>query len=298
MSRLADGRPSATAWGAAMHRARHQLLDDPIVFADPVALQIVGPDVVAAIRAEAPDPRPHRRAMRAFIAARSRFADDLIAASLAAGPVGIVVLGAGLDTTAYRSDSRAAVPVVEIDHPATQAWKRHILAERGIEVPATVRFVGVDFERASIEDGLARTGLDQGTAIVVVWLGVTPYLTRDAITATLRAVADWPGGARIVFDYGAVPDPGAAAIATPGQRRAVRAAFERVAGLGEPWITFFEPADLDGLVRAAGFADVEDLDGPAIDGRYFAGRTDGLRVGRLAHLVAAATRPEGSPAAG
>src|SRR5689334_22848638 len=139
---METGQPSRTAYGAARHRAAHQILEGGRIFTDPLAVRILGASE-EELRADAP-----RRAMRVFVAARSRFAEDALAAAVGRGVEQVVVLGAGLDTFAYRNPHQA-VRVVEVDHPDTQAWKRRRLAEAGIEVPGSVAYVGVDFERQS-----------------------------------------------------------------------------------------------------------------------------------------------------
>src|SRR5262245_21621582 len=124
-------QPSATAYRVAMRRAAHQLLDEPKVLDDPVALRIVGPRAEASIRS---DPRRFQsrvgRVLRAFLVARSRCAEDALKVAVAAGVRQYVVLGAGLDTFAYRNPYVAqSLRIFEVDHPATQGWKRSLLAK-------------------------------------------------------------------------------------------------------------------------------------------------------------------------
>ncbi len=116
-----------------------------------------------------------------------------------------VLLGAGLDTFAYRA-IRQGLRVFEVDHPATQAWKRARLSEVRIATPDWVTYAPVDFERENIKDGLARAGFDLSRPAMFAWLGVTPYLTREAVMATLAFVATLPKGTEIVFDYPAAPN--------------------------------------------------------------------------------------------
>jgi methyltransferase (TIGR00027 family) len=184
--------PSRTAMAAAMHRAAHQQQEQGRVFADPLAVAIVGSE--GADHLEAWGTTPHRRPMRFFIAARHRVAEDRLAAAVAAGTRQIVIVGAGLDTTALRQlHAETGARYFEVDHPATQAWKRERLAETGLELPKTLVFAPVDFERQTLADGLAEAGFDATRPAFFIWLGVVPYLTEDAIFATLRTIAGVPG---------------------------------------------------------------------------------------------------------
>ena len=172
-------RPSATAQKVAIRRAAHQLLDDPLVFADPLAVPIIGPRAATTLTA-APEKFQTRasRALRAFMAARSRFALDELALAVGRGIRQFVVLGAGLDTFAYQNPY-PNLRVFEVDHPATQAWKRERLSLAGIAVPSSLTFAPVDFERQTLEDGLSRAGFELREPAFFSWLGVTPYLTRE-----------------------------------------------------------------------------------------------------------------------
>jgi len=128
---MQTGQPSRTALSAAAHRATHQVVEGGRIFADPLALRILGPDAEAIVAQMAA--QPQRRGMRLFIAARTRFAEDALAEAAARGVRQLVVLGAGLDTFAYRNPFEAAgLKVFEVDHAATQAWKRHRLADAGM----------------------------------------------------------------------------------------------------------------------------------------------------------------------
>jgi methyltransferase (TIGR00027 family) len=282
---LEPGRPSVTAQGAAMLRAAHQLLDTPRIFDDPLALAIIGTEAEAALRA---DPgsfqTPYRRRQRANIAARSRHAEDALAKARRRGVRQYVILGAGLDTFAYRSASEdGALGVFEVDHPATQAWKRQRLAERGMAATRRLTYVPIDFERERLEDALRDAGLDMDEPVFISWLGVATYLTRDAVFQTLRSVAGLTPGSAIIFTYAQSPE-----TLNPEQRAMFDAAAERVAALGEPWRSFFEPVALAEDLRAVGFAAVEDLGPAEIHARYFAGRSDGFAPGSTGRLALAA----------
>jgi len=255
-----DG-PSRTALGAATHRAAHQVLDDARIFRDRLAVPIL-PDAQMAI--EEAEAHPERRRLRLFIAGRHRIFEDLAEQQSTLGPAQVVVLGAGLDTFPYRHAATPDLHVWEVDHPASQAWKRIRLADAGIPVPGNLDFVGVDFETDDLAAELEKAGVDRTLPVVFGWLGVVPYLTRAAITQTLEVIADLPG-ALAVFDY-ANPT---ADLAEQSRRRR-QDDLARVAAVGEPWISFFDTEELHAVLRRRGLAVIEDL-GPADFGARFFG---------------------------
>ncbi|MEP6573286.1 MAG: class I SAM-dependent methyltransferase [Gemmatimonadota bacterium] len=280
---MIESRPSATAQRVAMRRAAHQLLDWPPVFEDPLAVSILGAEEAEALRADPTrnDRSPASPYLRAFFAVRSRFAEDTLADLVVRGLDQYVILGAGLDTFAYRATA-SRLRVFEVDHPATQAWKRRRLDEAGITMPAGVALVPVNFEQQNILEELRGAGLDPARATFFSWLGVTPYLSREAVDETLRLVSSFPRSSGIVFDYGIHPD------AVQGRERELYDRMAgRVASLGEPWRTFFHPGELSAQLSGLGFSIVEELAGEEINRRYFTGRNDGLRVGRLSRLMRA-----------
>lgn len=256
------GQPSLTARRAAAYRALHQTLDEGRVFNDPLAPLILGDDPAGILGG---DPQsPSRLGMRWFIAARSRFAEDTLAAAVQRGVRQYGVLGAGLDTFACRNPHAGeGLKVFEIDYPATQAWKRARLAEAGLQLAGGAVFAPVDFEHQTLAEGLATAGFDAEQPAFFSWLGVTPYLTREAIFQTLSFIVGVPGS-EVVFDHG---EPDSAYQGAAAAAREVRA--KGVAALGEPWITHFEPAALRQDLLGLGFDEVEDLGPPDIGPRYF-----------------------------
>jgi len=278
------GQPSRTAVRVALRRAAHQILDTPVVFPDPVARQIIGREVAAALEADPArfESQLGAPALRAFLAVRSRIAEDALAAAIARGARQYVVLGAGLDTYAYRH----AVPdlrVFEVDEPATQAWKRARLADVGLAEPASLTFVPVDFERQSADEALRGAGFDASRPAFFSWLGVTPYLHPPTVWATLRAVAGLTrAGGGITFDY-AVPVESLSFI----QRAKFAVLARRVAAAGEPFLGFFDPDALARGLGDLGFTAVQDLGPDALNARYFAGRADDLSVGSMGRVVTA-----------
>jgi len=265
--------PSRTALGVAIHRAVHQISEGGRVFADPFARPILGADADALI---ARRPAAEHRHMRLFVAARSRFAQDRLAAAMARGVRQAVVLGAGLDTTALRNPG---LLTFEVDHPATQDWKRRQLGQMGLALPEGLRFAPVDFEHQVISDGLAEAGFDAAMPAFFIWLGVVPYLTRDAIEATLAFVSSLPGS-EIVFDYSEPPEN-----YPPRQRKYVLALAERVAALGEPFQSHFEPPQIAAVLKSSGFGEIEDLGPREIGARFFNRQIRRSRAG--GHVVRA-----------
>jgi methyltransferase (TIGR00027 family) len=254
------------------------------VFVDPVAIRILGPATEAALRADPArfDDAPFGRAMRAFMAVRARFAEERLAHARAAGVRQLVILGAGLDTFAYRANlDDPPLAVWEVDYPATQAWKREMLAAAGLATPAQLTFVSIDFARESLADVLATAGFDAGAGAVFSWLGVTQYLRAEDVLATLRYIASVSrAGGGVAFDYAVAPE-----LLSFRERLAFEALAARVSGAGEPWLSSFVPDALAAQVRACGFAVVQDVSPQALHERYLADRADRPKLGALARLL-------------
>jgi methyltransferase (TIGR00027 family) len=278
---MQPGRPSLTALGAAHLRAAHQVLDAASILADPLAARILGPDNEASLDHAQADPSGPR--LRWFIAARSRIAEDALNVAVEKGACQLVVLGAGLDTLAYRTDLAGRLRIFEIDHPATQAWKRDKLAAAAIAVPDTLVFVPVDFERQTLAHALGAAGFDRGTRTFFSWLGVVPYLTERAVLSTLALIAALPGGGEVVFDY---VNP-AASIA-PAGRMAHQALAERVAALGERIQSYFDTERLCAELSAIGFGHVDDIGPERLAARFFpeVERSAPARGGHIMHAAA------------
>jgi len=278
------GVPSRSALRVAVIRAVHHLLDEPIVFDDPVALPILGAQMAAMIQ---DDPfqfnDPLTRGLRASLIARSKYAEDELGKAVQAGVKQYVVLGAGLDTFAYRHPNvEDGLHVYEVDHPATQDWKKSLLRNASIVVPESMIFVAVDFETKALADGLRDAGFRFDQPAYFSWLGVTLYLTYDAIFETLRFVASLPKGSAITFDYGLQRS-----LLNPIELAVNEYFSQSIAEQGEPWLSFFEPDRIRDDVRKLGYADVEDIGPDELNARYFARRKDGLRTGGGVRLMCA-----------
>jgi methyltransferase (TIGR00027 family) len=278
---MIQDQPSRTAQRVAQRRAAHQLWDNPRIFDDPIALKIIPRDVAAELSgARALDTAP-ARSLRAFVAARSRFAEDHLGAAWSRGVRQYVVLGAGLDTFAYRNPY-PDLRVFEVDFPATQAWKRKCLAAGDITFPETLTFAPVDFERDTLANGLSSAGFRSSEPAFFSWLGVVPYLAGQTVLGALRWIASGPKNG-VVFDY-AVPRDSL----DFSNRMAFDALASRVAAAGEPFVSFFDPEKLARALQQMGFTSIEDLSSEQINARYFTGRTDQLRVrGNLGRLMCA-----------
>jgi methyltransferase (TIGR00027 family) len=164
---------------------------------------------------------------------------------------------------------------------ATQAEKRRRLAHAQIAEPGHVSYVAHDFERGSMRAALKAAGLDPDRGAFVLWLGVTPYLTEEAVFATLSELASWPGGTEVVFDYSNPPE----AADEPNARRFHREMAERVATNGEPFRCYFDTPELHARARKLGFSDIEDLDRAALVARYLPDLPVPPRPGPGGHVV-------------
>jgi len=279
---LVAGEPSRTARGAALQRAAHQLLEVPRVFDDPLALRIFGAQGVAWLGRNLERYRTAgSRSMRAFLVTRSRFAEDELARAYARGVRQYVVLGAGLDTFAYRNPYRG-LRVFEVDHPSTQAWKRSRLVEQSIDVPRSMRFAPVDFESQTLAGGLKAAGFRADRPAFFSWLGVTIYLSKPAVAGTLRYIASLPRGSQVVFDFS--PPPSELGDA---ERRGHERSAANVARSGEPWIGYFSPSALENEMRSGGYSSAQALGADEMNRRYFSARADGFRVRGSGRIMAA-----------
>jgi methyltransferase (TIGR00027 family) len=296
-----EGKPSATAIICAMVRAAHLLWDEPPkIFEDTLALQLSGCGSEAVLKAQidnldaeiARSTNPDialttRRLAASAVITRSRYLEDEVNEAVRRGIDQYVILGAGLDSFAYRrSELSKVLHVFEVDHPSTQTWKRARLHAAGIELPSNLTLVPVDFEKEPLIDNLRVSGYHTGAPGFFSWLGVTMYLSHDAIFGTLRAIAALAPGTEIIFEYN-VPKH----LVDEETRRMVELAEAASQARGEPQGTSFETARLADQVRKIGFATVSDFGPDEVKARYFNGRTDGLRHSGLNHYMRALVGP-------
>jgi methyltransferase (TIGR00027 family) len=273
--------PKRSALMVALIRAAHQLLDSPIVFPDPVAIKILGKSEEQSLRDD-----PDRfnssayKSLRASLVIRSRLASDIWTDAISSGATQYVILGAGLDTSAYRIPLDPNVRIFEVDLPATQAWKRHCLKEAGVEEPPNITFVPVDFESSTLAEMLEKAGFFREKESFFSWLGVTMYLEEAAVFETLSYIVSLAPGTSVLFDYGLSLD-----LLAPRERPALEALSARTAEHGEPWKTFFYPEAHAAKLRNLGFSKMMDYGAHELNERYLSGREDGLRKSGISHLM-------------
>jgi methyltransferase (TIGR00027 family) len=274
--------PNHTAVRVALWRALHAQIDPPPhVLEDEIGLRLVAPDENWRERPDMDLRGPGR--FRAGIVARARFVEDLVVEQARRGVGQYVILGAGLDTFAQRRpEIGSRLRVFEIDQPATQAWKRQRLVELGFGVPDWLRLVPVDFEAGDAWlPQLASAGFEAGKPAVVASTGVSMYLTKDAIAATLRQIASLAPGSTLAMTFTLPLE-----LAAPKDRAGVQASEKGARAAGTPFLSFFRPEEMLSLARDAGFREVRHVSATMLNDRYFAGRSDGLRTSGEEFLVA------------
>jgi methyltransferase (TIGR00027 family) len=299
-------RASWTARISAYARAYHDAHDSPRVFEDFLAGTLIPPEEREIIENHwlarlSPSPETagdpeitlaqwfHTAGSSGEVLGRARYNEDKLAAAISKGISQYVIVGAGLDTFAVRRpDLRNRLRVFELDHPLTQALKRDRLAQAALAVPPNLHFCPTDFERDSVASSLSRSLFDPQIPTFFSWLGVTYYLTREGINNTLKSIRTAAApDSEIVMD-----DADVAVFLPENQSPAMRALFDRVRNVGEPFISAFDPRTLAAELAAVGFELLEDLDHEGQAVRYFAGRADGLRPIEYAHFAhARATAP-------
>jgi methyltransferase (TIGR00027 family) len=260
-SHVKPTEPSRTALMVARQRAAHQLLDHGAILDDPFAMKILCEDEEDVLQFA--KVHPLASVGRLLTAARSRIAEDALSKAVENGIRQIVILGAGLDTFALRNPHGARqIRIYEVDHPATQAWKRQRLAEAQIALPPWLILVPVDFERDDVREKLAAAGFQQNSPAFFTWLGVVPYLTEDAIASTLNYVSSIPNS-EVVFDY--MEPPGAFSEEI---KRTITERTEELEKMNERWVSRFEPVGIAALLRSHGFCAIEDINFQEIASRF------------------------------
>jgi methyltransferase (TIGR00027 family) len=270
--------PSRTALLVARQRAAHQVLDRGSILNDPFAMKILNEDEEEVLQFA--NGHPLSSIGRLFTTARSRIAEEALSRAVEEGTKQIVILGAGLDTFALRNPHRAPqIRIFEVDHAATQAWKRQRLAEAQLPLPPSLVFVPVDFERDDLRERLVGAGFQQDSPAFFSWLGVVPYLTQDAVGGTLNYIASIQSS-EVVFDY---MEPTQAF--SEEMRESIAKRTEQLEKMDERWASRFEPAGIAATLRSCGFCDIEDITFQAITAR-FGGSVQGLAPGQAGlHVV-------------
>ena len=267
----------------AAARALHREEPPPWVLDDPLALQLAGDEggqIRDRILAELPP--ESLLGFTRWVCVRARWTEDVVERGLADGIDQYVILGAGLDTfAARRSDLGPRLRVFEVDHPATQQWKRARLDELGVEQRLDTVYAAVDFERQTLRAGLEEAGFDFGARATFSWIGVTMYLTLEAINATLATIREAPSGSRVVLTYNQPSE------ALRGLGAVTEGVLSRiVAEMGEPMVSLFRPEDIEAVLRDQGYADIEHFGPEEAIATYFGGRDD-VRFGGAQRLLSA-----------
>lgn len=295
-------KASTTALGVAYLRAYHCKRHEPKIFSDTCAWQLLteeerrffsdillaelqksGPEDVTDDPVATLDRAAARYPTTALVVARSAISEQRLKEAIARGVDQYVIVGAGMDTFAFREPELSErVRIFEIDHPATQSFKRQRATEARFELPPHLYFAPADFERDSVASALANTPFDARRPSFFAWHGVTMYLTQDAISASLASIRSVAApGSEIVFDYW-----DASAFDPTERSKETSALFDLVASFGEPFVSGFAPKDLSSELAMRGFSLVEDVGPDEQARRFFTGRRDGMRpleIARIAH---------------
>lgn len=274
---------SRTALATAYLRAAHQLLDAaPKILDDPMAVSLLGEEASQQVRECAERyQNAYMKGLRSHVVLRSRFAEDRLAEAVQRGVSQYVILGAGLDTFALRQPVWAkSLKIFEVDHPGTQSVKRSLITKAGLDLAANVSFAQIDFEQESLLEGLCRHHVSLAEPTFFSWLGVTMYLQEAAIDSALKSMAAYPSGSEVVLTF---KQP---LTSTAGRAaEAARKLADKVASVGEPFVSFFEPKAMEAKLLSAGFSQVAFLDLETANARYFASRPPDLPAPRQVNTV-------------
>jgi methyltransferase (TIGR00027 family) len=257
----------------AVMRALHQTVDgDPKILNDPIAPRLLDPDDDRQWL-EPMLKHPFAKQLRAGFLLRSRYAEDCLAEAVQRGVRQYLILGAGLDTFAYRQPAPLdSLHIFEVDHPITQDWKRDRLRAANIAVPSNLTFVPIDFEKTSLAEGLEDAGFAFDAPTFCSCLGVLQYLTSDAIDATLRFILSLPTSSEIVLSF-VLPQE----ALSGSEAELVALAAQRASEVGEPWLSRLHPDQLNSKLRALSFSRITHLKPDEAKERYFMNRRDGLQ---------------------
>lgn len=287
---MKEGQSSRTAEAAAALRANHFKNTVSPVFSDPYAFEMTSRSwkklLSSPLLVKLMNSAVLNRTLGLLtgqVVGRSRYAEDLLDQAIQSNIQQYVLVGAGLDSFVLReSHHYPTLKIFEVDHPDTQAAKQAKLRKLG-DIPSTVEFVAINFEKESISEALARSFYKPSAPAFFSWLGTTHYLNPQTTLQTLKSIAEFSANAsEVVLDY-----------STDFQELT---GIERIGSMGvaqfthllkEPLLGQFKPTDLHRAVEQMGFEVVEDLSGEAITERYFNGRIDEIRhtsATRLLHL--------------
>jgi methyltransferase (TIGR00027 family) len=255
----------------------------PHIIEDEIGFKLIAPDDEWRKR---PDMNPHFTARaRGSIVARARFIEDLVIEQSKQGISQYVLLGAGLDTFAQRRQEIASkLQIYEIDQPDTQTWKQQRLIELGFGIPEWLHFVSVNFELSSWWKQLLDAGFDTTKPAIVACAGVSIYLTKEAVFATLRQIATLASGSKLVMTY-LLPIE-----LVDEEDKTMQEISERGArASGTPFISFFAPKEIMALAHKAGLKNTETISATDLTKRYFAQRPDNLKPAGSEEILLATT---------
>lgn len=278
------GQPSFTAMIHASMRAEHATRHQPPIYSDTLSVELVPEEVLALIEERlSMFTQAALDALWLMAVIRHRVFAGRLDSAYERGVRQFVILGAGLDTTGFQLPKGAeSWSVFEVDHPATQEWKRRRIAEVGWEVPANLVFAPCDFERDDLLNALGAVGFQRDHPAIVSWFGVVTYLTVEATTATLGDLATLARGSEVTFTYSEPPD-----LSDEVVREFWEKAKPIAAAAGESFIGYYTEEEMDALVRRAGFTQIEHHPIEQLDELYFRGRSDGLRLCPIERLLTA-----------
>lgn len=267
--------PGHTATLAAVGRAIHSQGDRPLL-TDQLALGLAGEagtTLLAQLAAQLPG--ASRQSFGLAFAIRARFVEDAVEVALRDGLDQYVILGAGLDSFAYRRpDLSGRLAIFEVDRAASQAWKRRRLHEMGVAIPLSVTYVPQDLTGSGLRKSLIDARFDPARPAVVSAIALTQYLAPPAIEDMLQLVASFAAGSRLVITY-VVPETELSELAAAGLKWTMSQAEER----GETFLSLFRPVEFEELIHRSGFSRVEQAGAEELRKTYLADRPDAQLTG-------------------
>ena len=296
---MEEGKPSQTALMVAMLRARHFLHEpEPKILRDNLAGLLGGapePEQVSgylsqihgafSAMSDADTASRFVSQLEHSVCIRARLVEEELAEAKARGATQFVVLGAGLDSTAYRQiELLHGIDVFEVDHPDSQKWKRDCLENGGVQIPSNVTFVPFDFENTTLKDALTQGGVESSKITVFSWLGVQMYLTDEAVKGTLGVMAGFASGSSLIMDFVSPSYE----TATSEQKSSVDDLREIVSGMREPFLSEYMPNELGERFKQAGFSSSEFPTIGEFADRFLDGNLDRLEMHPKAQYLAIA----------
>jgi methyltransferase (TIGR00027 family) len=276
--------PSFTAMWHACLRNTHATSHVSPIFVDTRSVQLVPADVCQRVQSLMDTFSPETADAIVFMSViRHRVLAERLSAAYERGFRQLVVLGAGLDTTAFAlAEQGNNWRVFEVDHPATQDWKRAQIANVGWQMPSNLMFAACDFETQDLLSALGAAGFQHAHPAIVSMFGVILYLTVDATSTTLRQLAGLAPQSEVTISYCPPPDG-----TDPAATETFAKASPTVDATGESFIGYYRDFELERLAREAGFSDVSHHPLPALNAAYFDSRPDGLRLHSIEQLLTA-----------